>query len=143
MKISIETKDDRAKTIVFDRVRAADMPGFMMCYIGEKEMICSLSTLRFDGLHMANHENLKHLSSLDLWHQFKNLPRSGPFPTVGELCQLVSEALRTTDKTKYKIRNLETTFGVHPCLEPGRILFRGASDECVLWIINKLAGEEK
>jgi len=37
---------------------------------------------------------------------------------------------------KYRIRTIQTTgnFGVHPELEPSRILFRGTMEECEAWI---------
>ena len=41
----------------------------------------------------------------------------------------------------YKIRPVQTTenYGVHPELEPSRILFRGTTAECEMWITNAAA----
>lgn len=41
----------------------------------------------------------------------------------------------------YKIRPIKTTenYGVHPELEPSRILFRGTTEECEAWITNAAA----
>jgi hypothetical protein len=47
-----------------------------------------------------------------------------------------SKPRREKTKMNYKIRPIQTTenYGVHPELEPSRILFRGTTPECETWI---------